>query len=116
MPKKNELVTGKTSKFKSIDTIMKDPASKNLLNSLIDEAIECKTAIQTQQQSIKILREKALDDLGLNPKLFNAYVAASFNNDYQQRKDSLDEQVTLLEFIMGQTGVITNAKTEEDDE
>lgn len=100
MPKTKELAP-KAKKFRDIDSIMKDPAAKAKLSNLIDEAVTCKSAIALQQQNIKVLREAALDDLQLNPKLFNAYVAAAFNNDYAQRRESLEEQVALLENIMG---------------
>ncbi len=100
MPKTKELAP-KAKKFRDIGSIMKDPAAKAKLSNLIDEAVTCKGAIALQQQNIKVLREAALDDLQLNPKLFNAYVAAAFNNDYAQRRESLEEQVVLLENIMG---------------
>jgi hypothetical protein len=81
---------------------MKDPAAKAKLSNLVDEAVTCKSAIALQQQNIKVLRDAALDDLQLSPKLFNAYVAAAFNNDYGQRKEGLEEQVALLDAIMGE--------------
>lgn len=84
---------------------MNDPKLKAKLSNLVDEAVMCKSAIQMQQENIKVLREAALKDLELNPKLFNSYVAAAFNNDYGQRKDNLDEQVKLLEHIMGDAGI-----------
>lgn len=100
MPKTTELAP-KTKKFRDIASIMKDPAAKAKLSNLVDEAVTCKSAIQLQQQNIKVLRDAALEDLQLSPKLFNAYVAAAFNNDYAQRKETLEEQVALLENIMG---------------
>ena len=102
MPKKTTELAPKTKKFRDIASIMKDPSAKAKLTNLVDEAVTCKSAIALQQQNIKVLRDAALEDLQLNPKLFNAYVAAAFNNDYAQRKDSLDEQVALLENIMGE--------------
>lgn len=97
---KTELVA-KSKKFRDIGSIMKDPVAKAKLMNLVDEAVTCKAAIALQQTNVKALRDAAKEDLDLNPKLFNTFVAAAFNNDYAQRKDSLDEQVTLLENIMG---------------
>lgn len=114
---KNELTTGKTSKFRDINSIMKDPAARAKLTNLVDEAVTCKGAIQMQQQNIKVLRETALDDVQISPKLFNALVAASFNNDYAQRKDNLEEQVTMLEHIMGSmTSLDSNEQDLDQDE
>ncbi len=115
MPKKNpsELVPA-TSKFRDIGSIMKDPQAAATLSNYIDEAVTCKAAIATQQQLIKAIRERALEELSLNPKLFNAYVAASFNNDYVKRKTGLDEQVTLLEHIMKAAGIVIGDDTRND--
>lgn len=93
-------------KFTPIESIMKDPARKSELQNLIDEAVNAKLKIAEQQANIKGLRDAARESLGLNPKLFSSYVAASFNNDYTARKISLEEQVTMLDFILGEQGLI----------
>lgn len=115
MPKKqpNALVPA-TSKFKDIGTIMKDPQLAATLSNYIDEAVTCKSAIATQQQHIKAIRDRAIEEIGLNPKLFNAYVAASFNNDYTKRKAGLDEQITLLEHIMKAAGIVGDGSDQDD--
>lgn len=92
----------KTSKFRDIKSIMADPKMRAKLSNLVDEAVTCKEKIARQNDNIKVLREAALKDLELSPKLFNAYVSAASNNDYGQRKDALTEQVTLLELVMGE--------------
>ncbi len=107
---KNELA--KNSKFRDIASIMKDPKAKAKLSNLVDEAVVCKGAISMQQENIKVLRETAKDDLGMCPKLFSVFVSSAFNNDYQQRKDSLDEQVTLLEHLMGDSGTLTHTPSD----
>lgn len=103
MAKQTE-TTAATRKFRDINSIMKDEAARAILTNLVDEAVACKSKIATQQQNIKVLRDEALEKLQLSPKLFNAYVAAAFNNDYSQRKETLDEQVALLDHIMGLIG------------
>jgi hypothetical protein len=97
----NELLL-KSKKHRDIISIMKDPAAKAKLTNLVDEAVTCKSVIAMQQQNIKVLREVAVDELQMAPKLFNLYVSSCFNNDYMERKDSLDEQVSLLENILMQ--------------
>lgn len=115
MPKKNssELVPA-TSKFRDIGSIMKDPQLAATLSNYIDEAVTCKTAIATQQTHLKAIRDRAIEEIGLNPKLFNAYVAASFNNDYTKRKQGLDEQLTLLEHIMKAAGIVGDDSAQDD--
>ena len=95
----------KASKFRSIQEIMKNPTWKAQLSNYVDEAVKCKTAIAVQQQNIKVLRDEALQGVGLKPSLFNAFVAASFNNDYAQRKEGLDELVSLLDLIMNDSQI-----------
>ena len=92
---------GKTAKFRKIEDILKDPSAKAKLTNLVDEAVRCKQRIYTEQQTIKDLREAAKGDLGLNPKQFNAYVAASFNNDYMVRREGFAEMVDLLDAVIG---------------
>jgi hypothetical protein len=91
----------KKVKFRSIEEIMRDPKAKATLSNLVDEAVQCKQKIEAQQQIIKGLREAALEDLGLKPVLFNNYVGMVYNNDYQTRKDGLEQQLTLVELVMG---------------
>lgn len=90
----------KTRKFRSIEDILKDPALKAKLNNLVDEAVRCKIRIQHEQETIKDLRDVAKNEVSLNPKLFNYYVAMVYNNDYAARKDNLEELSTLIESVM----------------
>lgn len=89
------------TKFRSIQDILKDPQLKAKLNNLVDEAVRCKQRIYSEQQAIKDLRDVARNDVALNPKLFNLYINAAFNNDYAARQDNLTEQLTLIESIIG---------------
>lgn len=100
---KNALALGgdKTTKFRDITSIMKDPAAKSKLSNYIDEAAALKLKIFTDQQTIKQIRDLAREELSLNPKLFNAYLGAVFNNDYVARRDDLQEVVTLLDRVIG---------------
>lgn len=102
MPKPNQLTETKPAKFRSIEEIMRDPSAKNKLQHLVDEAVQSKTKIAHEQSIIKGLRDAALEDLGLKPQLFNNFVAMTFNNDYQQRKEGLEQQLTLVEIVMGE--------------
>ena len=103
------------TKFASIQDILKDPAKKARLNNLVDEAVRCKQAIYTQQQTIKDLRDVARNDLMLNPKLFSYYVGAVFNNDYSARKDNLDQLSMLIDAVIGLLPPDHSAYTGEND-
>jgi hypothetical protein len=108
---KRNLVTQK-KQFRTIEEIMAQPTLKAKLNNMVDEAVTCKTKIAQEQQNIKALRDAALEDLGLKPALFNAYVAAVFNNDYTQRREGLEQQLMLIEHIMGEAGQLSNGDDE----
>jgi hypothetical protein len=100
---KNALVTaGKKARLRTIEEIMRDPVAKAKLTNLVDEAVNCKQKIMHEQQNIKALKDAAVEDLGLSPKLFSSYVACVFNNDYGIRKEGLEQQLTLIEHIMGE--------------
>ena len=97
-----------TSKHRNINDIMKNPREKAKLSNLIDEAVRCKSKIDFEKQTIKSLRDVAVDELGLKPALFNSYVNATFNNDYLDRKEGLEEQIDLLDAIISDAGLVEN--------
>lgn len=88
------------TKFRDIQSILKDPVLKAKLNNLVDEAVRCKQRIYGEQQAIKDLRDVARNDVELEPKLFNYYVAMVFNNDYAARLTSVEQLSTLIETVM----------------
>lgn len=102
MPKSTAITEAKPKKFRSVEEIMRDPTSKTKLQHLVDEAVQSKTKIAHEQSIIKGLRDAALEDLGLKPQLFNNFVAMTFNNDYQVRKEGLEQQLTLVEIVLGE--------------
>lgn len=106
----------KTSKFRNIEDILKDPTLKAKLNNLVDEAVRCKIRIQQEQETIKDLRDVAKNDLSLNPKLFNYYVGMVYNNDYAARKDNLDQLSTLIDAVMALLPPDNSNYNREDDE
>lgn len=98
----------KSSKFRDISEIMSQPRMKALLSTYVDEAVNCKTRIGVEQETIKAIREKALDELGLKPAVFNTYVTMVFNNDYVQRKDKLEELLDLVDQVMLDHNLLPN--------
>lgn len=90
----------KSEKFRDISEIMAQPRLKAMLNSFVDEAVKCKSNIAVQQEILKGYKESAQEELGLKPAVFNAYVTMTFNNDYIQRKDKLQELMDLVDHVM----------------
>lgn len=98
----------KSSKFREISEIMAQPRMKALLSSFVDEAVKCKNNIAVQQDILKGYRESALNELGLKPAVFNAYVQMVHNNDYLQRKDKLQELIDLVDQVMLDQNLLPN--------
>jgi hypothetical protein len=95
---------GKSQRFRDINSIMKVDHERARLSALIDEAIKAKKEIAKQQEIIKGARSIAAEELKLNPKLFNAYLSAAFNNDYTSKLDALGQQVDLLTTLLNAMG------------
>jgi hypothetical protein len=102
------------TKFRDIQDILKDPVLKAKLNNLVDEAVRCKQRIYGEQQAIKDLRDVARNDVALNPKHFNYYVAMVFNNDYAARKEDVDQLSTLIDSVLA-LGLHDDAPGGDDD-
>lgn len=100
MPK-TDITKTKTKKYRDIDDILRDPTLRMKFTNLVDEAVRCKGAIASQQETIKSLREVAMNELGLLPRLFNVAVSTNYNNDFTERKETLEQQVSLIENMMG---------------
>lgn len=109
-----ELVTDKKSKYRSIQSILKDPQKKSKLSNLVDEAVEMKLKIQHHQLGIKAAREAAVSELEIDPKVFNYYVSMVFNNDYAARKESVDQLSDLIDSVMLLAGPASYADDSED--
>jgi hypothetical protein len=101
-------------KFRPVESILKDEKQRAKLTNLVDEALKCRSKIDFEKDNIKALRETAVTELGLKPKLFNAYVAAVYSNDYVDRKAGLEEQLTLLERIMQIQGIELNDNKDDE--
>jgi hypothetical protein len=79
---------------------MRDPKMKATLSALVDEAVGSKQKILGEQEHIKALRLAAFEELGLKPALFNDFVSMTFNNDYADRRQGLEQKLSLVELVM----------------
>lgn len=113
----NSLVNSNpTSKFRSIEDIFKDPATRSKLNNFIDEAVICKQKIQQHQEAIKAIRDAAREDISLDPKVFNFYVSMVYNNDYAARKAGVDQLSALIESVMNSLSPTNSNYISHDDD
>lgn len=98
--KKNQLTVGRKNNFIDITTILKDANLRAKLQNFIDEVIRCKTRILDENESIKSLRESAVDELNIEPKMFNFLVSTFFNNNFEEKREELEKLEQAIHMLM----------------
>lgn len=99
MPK-NAVAVAK--KFNDVADILRNDAQAKRLQAIIDEVVRCKQRILDENESIRALRETAVDDLGIQPKIFNALVSLHFNNNFEEKREEIDQLDTAIEHMLQQ--------------
>lgn len=99
MPK-NAVAVAK--KFNDVADILRNDAQAKRLQAIIDEVVRCKQKILDENESIRALRETAVDDLGIQPKIFNALVSLHFNNNFEEKREEIDQLDTAIEHMLQQ--------------
>ncbi len=108
---KNQLVVpGKKKQFTEMSDIIKNPSKLSKLKSFIDEAVNDKIKILDRNESIKRLREEAVNELGIQPKMFSFLVSLMFNNNFDEKLAEIGEQETAIEALLQ-----TNPSKKEDE-
>lgn len=103
------------SKFREIKEIMEQPTMKAKLASFVDEAVKAKSKIRFEQENLKVLRDNAKDELGLKPNLFTAYVNLVVNNDYLEKKESLEQMIDLVDYVMEDQNLLPGPRAGDDE-
>lgn len=97
----NDLVGGARGKGKNgyteVSDILNNMAERAKLQNFLDEAVRCKMRIADEQESIKGLRDAAVDDLNIEPKMFNMLVGLFFNNNFEQKKEELEKMQNVID-------------------
>ena len=84
-------------KHTDVSDIAKNPVSRQKLESFLDEVVRCKIKIADEQESIRNLRESAVEELGINPKEFNLLVGVYFNHNGEAKRDELESSVDAID-------------------
>lgn len=69
------------------------------LKKMLEEAVQIKSKIQLYADSIKDIRNRAKDELGLKPKQFNALLRLMFNQSKDEFEAETEELIDLYEQI-----------------
>jgi hypothetical protein len=96
---KNQLVPGGKKQHVEISTVLQNAATKAKLQNYIDEVLRCKAKILDEQQSIKTLRDSAVDELNIEPKMFNNIVSLFFNNNFEEKQDEIEKLQLVIELL-----------------
>jgi len=83
----------------NIESILNNPKDKATLQGFIDEAVRLKMIIKDNNESIKAIKDEALEKIGLDPKMFNALVKIATNNnalETQSEIHALDAAIEIL--------------------
>lgn len=83
-----------------IEDILNNSADKAKLQNFLDEAVRCKVRISDEQESIKCLREEAMEKVGIEGKMFNTLLALFYNQNFDEKKAEIDSLEIALELLM----------------
>lgn len=114
MSKNAMIKSGGKQQFIEVTTLIKDPGMRAKLQNYIDEVITCKTKILDQQESIKGLRDAAVEDLNIEPKMFTQLVSLFFNNNFAQKKEELERLESAINALMQTNPSINMSKPSND--
>jgi hypothetical protein len=89
------------TQFRSLIDILNNPSDRAKLQGFIDEAVRCKTRIADENESIKNLRDEAIDKLGIKGKKFNQLVKMYYNNNFTEIQMEAEELEMVIELLTG---------------
>lgn len=93
----------KKNQARNIIDILNNSSDRAKLQNFIDEAVRCKIKIADENESIKVLREEAMDKIGVNPKDFNNMLKLFYNNNFSEVQEQIQTLESIIEFITGQS-------------
>jgi hypothetical protein len=111
-------VPGGKKQFTDITTLLNNKADRAKLQNYIDEVVRCKTKILDENESIKTLRGAAVDELGIQPKMFSSLVSLFFNNNFEEKLDELTRLENAITALMqtGPAAAMNNQKADFSEE
>lgn len=88
------------SKYNDVTTILRGESTKQKLQCFIDETVRCKMKIMQEQDAIRAIREAAVDELGIEPKMFNTLVGLFFNNNFMEKKEEIGKLESAIDALI----------------
>lgn len=86
----------------NIVNILNNPVDKSKLLGFLDEACRCKLLIKDHNESIKCMKEEALEQIGLDPKMFNSLLKITYDNNAAEKQSEISDLESAIEILFGQ--------------
>lgn len=86
---------------RSLIDILNNSTDRAKLQNFVDEAVRCKTRIADENESIKNLRDEAIEKVGIKGKKFNRLVKLFYNNDFTETQMEAEELEMVVELLTG---------------
>jgi hypothetical protein len=98
--------TPKTPKreTRQIEDILNNLSDRAKLQNFIDEAVRSKSRIAAEQEQLKAIREAAVEDVGIEGKMFNQLTALFFNNNFSEKQAELEKLDTAIDLLLMNKG------------
>lgn len=90
---------------RSLIDILNNSADRAKLQNFIDEAVRCKTRIADENESIKNLRDEAIEKVGIKGKKFNQLVKMYYNNNFTEVQMEAEELELVIGLLTGNNKV-----------
>lgn len=87
---------------RDIVSILNNPADKAKLTNYIDEALLCKKAIDDKNEDIKVIREEAIEKIGIEPKMFNSLLRLYHTGGFAEKQEEISQLELAIEILTGQ--------------
>lgn len=86
---------------RSLIDILNNSADRAKLQNFVDEAVRCKTRIADENESVKNLRDEAIEKVGIKGKRFNQLVKMYYNNNFTEIQMEAEELEMVVELLTG---------------
>lgn len=84
-----------------IISILNNLDARAKLTNFIDEALILKRSIDDKQQDIKIIREEALEKIGIEGKMFNQILGLYHKGNFGEKQEELSQLESAIEMLTG---------------
>lgn len=104
---KHPAVRGKTE-YTNIEYILNNKSNGAKLQHYIDEACRCKIRMLDEKESIKGIKDAAVTELNINPKMFNTLVNLFFNNNFAEKLEESQQIEAAIEKLISAMPIDSN--------